>query len=96
MALWYLIDSRPSRYVALEVDSVADEATSIVYANLTDDPWPIEYEWKDKTGQSITIPAQTAESSIGIPPGQRKFVTGGTKPGTNASAVGSKVGRVSG
>jgi hypothetical protein len=93
--LVYLIDVRPERYVAFDFDGV-DEVTAIVYQNLTDAPWPGIYSWKNQSDELVTIPAQTAESSIGIPPGQRKFITGQTKPGTNSSSVDSELARVSG
>lgn len=79
MVLIYLYDQRPDLYVALDLDEANDEITQVVYANLTDEPVTVTYDWKNKAGQTVVIPAGTAESSIGIPPGQRKFlpVTGG-------------------
>ena len=72
MALVYLYVAT-GRHLALEYDEPNDEVTAVVWSNLTDNPWSISYDWKNQTGQTVTVPAQD-EGSIGIPPGQRKFV----------------------
>lgn len=79
MARLYLARvARGARFLALEVDELNDEFTDFVFENLTDTPWTIQYTLKNDQEHDFTIPAQTAETSIGIPPGQRKAIRDGT------------------
>ena len=95
MAFVYLIDGRPDRFVALDWDEANDEVTDLVYENLTDTPWSIKYKYHNRPLNEVTIPAQTPESRIAVPPGQRQFVAQLEGPGQR-EGYSSEIERVSG
>lgn len=76
MSLIYLLEMEGGdQFVAADWDEVADEATQFVYQNLTDEAWTVRYYWKNNPNEQVrVIPAQTAQSTLGIPPGQRKWL----------------------
>lgn len=70
-----VIRIKDGRYVELEADEVAEEITAIAYANPTTTAWTVVFSWKNKGDDTFTIPANTVtEQTIGIPPGQRKWL----------------------
>ena len=54
-------------------DIVADEAVAVVYENLTSHAWEFQYVWHGQP-DLFTLDPGTNETSIGIPPGQRKWI----------------------
>jgi hypothetical protein len=77
-----LITWGDGRRIVLEADETTDEIVAIGYENPTSVPWPVTVTWKNKTDEYV-IPAGTPYSTIGIPPGQRRWIPppGGTGTG---------------
>lgn len=55
-------------------DIIGDEATAVVFQNLSAAAWRFDYEWKGQP-QTYTLNPATPQTAIGIPPGQRKWVS---------------------
>ncbi len=89
MALIYLFDARPDAYVAFEHDPIAEEVTDVVFENVGTVDYVIGYTWKNNQNSTFNLDAGTPETTIGIPPGLRKFlpITSGPKTGGHDSQL---------
>jgi hypothetical protein len=66
----------PDAEAYIEVDVVADEAVSAHWFNSTGRPVTVTFQWKNLPQPTVVEipPATLGEQSIGIPPGQRKWI----------------------
>ena len=87
----YFDDNRFAEFVESET---ADEIIAIGYINMKPEDWVVRFEWKNKGPDDYVIPAWTPYSTIGIPPGQRKWLP--PLDGSGTGPFDSDVGEVSG